>query len=265
MLEASGIRKRFGGLQALDGANVELERGEIVGLVGPNGSGKTTMLNVLSGFVRPDEGTVQFGGEQIQKLSPWDVSARGLRRTFQHPGMPFRMTGRELLLCGGDLPTAGSVRGALFLPRRVRDERRAAMAKAERLLEMLHLTHVADGSAAELSGGQQKLLSLGLVLMNEPQALLLDEPTAGVNPTLRLSLIDALHTIRDQGTSLLIVEHDMGFISALCDRVFVLDKGRDVVCCPPSELHSHPEVVEAYLGKPREQVRGGRAKEEPLP
>lgn len=262
MLEANGIRKRFGGLQALSGADVSLGANEIVGLVGPNGSGKTTMLNVLSGFVRPDGGEVLFQGKPVHGLSPWDISARGLRRTFQHPGMPGRMTGRELLLCGGSLPTAGTIRGSLFRRERVRQERRRALEKAEQLLETLLLTHVADIAAADLSGGQQKLLSLGVVLMNEPAALLLDEPTAGVNPTLRRSLIESLRRIRDNGTALLIVEHDMGFITALCDRVFVLDKGTDVVCCRPEELKDHPEVVEAYLGKPRDHVRGRTARTE---
>ena len=251
MLEARGVRKSFGGVQALDGASVEVGAGEIVGLVGPNGSGKTTMLNVLSGFVTPDEGEVLLHGKAVHGLQPWDVSSRGMRRTFQLPGMPERMTTREVLVCGGHLPVGASIWRGLFQRSAVRRETTAAVHRADELLEMLQLERVADLPAAKLSGGQQKLVSLGVVLMSEPQVLLLDEPTAGVNPTLRVKLAEALQHIRAQGTSLLIVEHDMAFIGALCDRVFVLDQGRDVVSCTPAELSRHPEVVEAYLGKAR--------------
>jgi branched-chain amino acid transport system ATP-binding protein len=261
MLEAKGVRKHFGGVQALDGAGIEVREGEIVGLVGPNGSGKTTMLNVLSGFVEPDEGHVLLEGRPVQGMPSWDISKLGMRRTFQQPGMPERMTTREVMLCGAELETSSTIWGAMVRPGVVRRERNEALRRADELLETLQLSHVAELRAAQLSGGQQKLLSLGVVLMAEPKVLLLDEPTAGVNPTLRLGLVDALRRIRAEGVSLLIVEHDMAFIGALCDRVFVLDRGRDVVSCSPSELREHPEVVEAYLGKPRE-ARGRQRRKE---
>lgn len=255
MLEARGVRKRFGGVEALRDAELELGENEIVGLIGPNGSGKTTMLNVLSGFTPPDAGEIRLQGARIDGMNAWQISKSGLRRTFQHPGMPAMMSPREVLLCGAKLGHGERIIDVLLRPRAVRLERHTASERADEMLEVLQLTHVGDTPSSDLSGGQQKLLSLGVALMDEPSVLLLDEPTAGVNPTLRVGLVEAIKQIRARGTTVLIVEHDMDFIGALCERVYVLDKGRNVVMCHPQELHEHPEVVEAYLGQPVERRR----------
>lgn len=248
MLAAKNVTKRFAGVSALNAASIDVDQGEIVGLVGPNGSGKTTLLNALSGFLRPDEGEVSLSGRRIEGLPAWRIGRLGLRRTFQLPSPPGRMTVTEAMLCGGNLDRGASILGSLFGRGRTQREQDAALEKAHDLLLTLELGDLAHHPAASLSGGQQKLLGLGMALMGDPSVLLLDEPTAGVNPTLRRRLLERLREIRGAGTSLLVVEHDMEFVGALCDRVYVLDKGEVITCCAPEELHDDPRVVAAYLG-----------------
>jgi ABC-type branched-subunit amino acid transport system ATPase component len=255
MLVAEGISKHFSGIVALRGVDMEVSPGEIVGLVGPNGSGKSTLLNALSGFIRPDSGKVIFHGERLERRRPWDIAARGLQRTFQIPTPPQRMTVLEVMLTGAHLPRGATVSQSLFRPRRVRAEQREAIERAARLLDELTLVELQHQAAGSLSGGQQKLLALGVALMSDPDLLLLDEPTAGVNRSLRRVLVGRLRAVNEAGTALMIVEHDMGFVGELCSRVYVLDKGEVLTCCPPSELVTNPRVVEAYLGS-RRQRRG---------
>jgi ABC-type branched-subunit amino acid transport system ATPase component len=253
VLVAEQVSKRFSGVTALDGVDVEIAGGEIAGLVGPNGSGKSTLLGVLSGFVRPDGGRVKFDDTYVRRPRPWTLAAMGVRRTFQLPQEPRRMTVLETMLTGDDLTVGATIGGSLFRRRRVASEQRDAIAKARRLLEELTLSDLGDRAAGSLSGGQQKLLSLGVALMGEPRVLLLDEPAAGVNPNLRKTLVDRLRAAHASGTTLLVIEHDMGFVADLCERVYVLDRGRLVTCCAPGELASDPRVVEAYLGKKKER------------
>lgn len=248
MLVAEGLSKRFSGVAALEGVGMEVGPGEVVGLVGPNGSGKSTLLNVLSAFVRADAGTVTLDGERIDRRRPWDVARRGVQRTFQLPAQPQRMTVLEVMLLGADLARGATLAGSLLQRRRVKSEQARAIERARSLLEALTLLELEQHAAGTLSGGQQKLLSLGVALMGDPRALLLDEPTAGINPSLRRTLVDRLRAVHEDGTALVIVEHDMGFVAELCGRVYVLDKGRVVTCCAPTELVSNPQVVEAYLG-----------------
>jgi ABC-type branched-subunit amino acid transport system ATPase component len=262
VLAAEGIEKRFSGVTALADVDVEVGEDEIVGLVGPNGSGKSTLLGALSGFIHPDEGRVTLDGRRIDRLRPWSVSRLGVRRTFQLPAQPERMTVLETMLTGAELPTGATIHGSLFRPRGVAAEQRAAIERARELLEELTLLELEDHAAGALSGGQQKLLSLGVALMGEPRILLLDEPTAGVHPRLRRTVVERLRAVRSGGTALVIVEHDMGFVGELCQRVYVLDRGSVVTCCPPSELAADPRVVEAYLGTKR---RPGAARESRAP
>jgi branched-chain amino acid transport system ATP-binding protein len=251
MLTASDVRKSFRGLAALDGATLELHEGEILGLVGPNGSGKSTLLNTLSGFLAPDSGEVTFLGQRIDRRRPWEISRLGLRRTFQLAAQPEKMTVLEVMLAGADMPLGAGAWAGILRPRRVAAEQREAVQRARELLDELLLLPLEHHAAGRLSGGQQKLLSLGAALMASPRVLLLDEPTAGVNPTLRRTLIDRLRETRVRGTTLVIVEHDMGFVGELCDRVYVLDKGAVITCCKPHELAEDARVVEAYLGSAR--------------
>ncbi len=249
MLVAEGIHKRFGGMAALDGADVEVGAEEIVGVVGPNGSGKSTLLNVLSGFLNPDAGSVVFMGHRIEHSRPWQIARLGLLRTFQLPAQPERMTTLEVMLSGARLPRGSSAWRSLLRPRQVALEQGAAVERARELLDELTLLELQHHAAGMLSGGQQKLLALGAALMGEPRMLLLDEPTAGVHPSLRRTLVERLRSVRSAGTTLVIVEHDMSFVRELCERAYVLDKGRVVTCLPPSELARDERVVEAYLGR----------------
>jgi branched-chain amino acid transport system ATP-binding protein len=249
MLVVDGIKKHFAGVAALDGAGIEVRSGESVGLVGPNGSGKSTLLNCISGFERPDAGSVTLLGKNVTGKEPWDVAKFGLVRTFQHANLPTRMSVMDLMLTGGRLTHGETIRWALLSRKRVRQEERDATDRAWSILERIKLDKLASHPGGKLSGGQQKLLSLGMALMGDPKILMLDEPTAGVNPSLRVELAEHLRTLQTEGVTLLTVEHDMRFISDTCDRVYVLDRGQMITCCAPSELSEHPEVLEAYLGR----------------
>lgn len=248
MLVAKGVTKYFDGVTALDGVAMEVAPGEVVGLVGPNGSGKSTLLSIIGASQRLDSGTVTFGGVRIDRSSPWDVARIGLERTFQLPKMPERMTVLEVMLVGARLPMGGKLLNSFLRPRRTRQEESLFVQRARELLDELTLLGLEHHAAGLLSGGQQKLLSLGAALMADPRLLLLDEPTAGVNPSLRGVLVDRLRSVHSRGTAIVVVEHDMGFVADLCERVYVLDMGKVITCCPPSELAGNPRVVEAYLG-----------------
>ena len=249
MLRTEGVSKSFGGFEVLKHVSLEVAQGEIVGLLGPNGSGKTTLLNIVSGFLRASGGRISYDGREIGAMAPNRISQLGMRRTFQLPRMPAKMSCAEVLLTSVQ-QMAGSGVFSLFLqPGKVRQEERAARRRVFDMIERLSLGPVADRPAAALSGGQQKLLALGAAVLGGAKLLLLDEPTAGVNPALRLTLVDTLHEIRKQGVTLVVVEHDMGFIGKLCDRCVVLDRGTLIANCKPSELLDNREVVEAYLGR----------------
>lgn len=249
MLVVDDIAKRFAGIAAVAGASLTVHQGESVGLVGPNGSGKSTLLNVISGFDKPDSGVVTLNGHTLTGRQPWDIAGYGLRRTFQRADQPAGLSVMEVMLLGANLRFGSTVRANIFTPRRVRQEEREAIAHARTLLVRLKLDQLADHPAGKLSGGQQKLLALGTVLMSRPQVILLDEPTAGVNPTLRVQLAEQLRSLQAEGLTILTVEHDMRFVADTCDRVYVLDKGAVLTNCAPHELASNPRVLEAYLGK----------------
>lgn len=249
MLKTEAISKHFGGFHVLGDVALNVRQGEIVGLLGPNGSGKTTLLNIVSGFLPPSGGRVIYDGRDITGAEPHRISRLGMRRTFQLPRMPARMSCAEVLLTSVEQPAGASALRLFTSPGRVRAEEREARGRVFEMLDRLSLRPVADRPAAALSGGQQKLLALGAAILGGARMLLLDEPTAGVNPALRLSLVDTLHEIRRQGVTLLVVEHDMGFIGRLCDRCVVLDRGKLIADCKPAELLDNDEVVEAYLGR----------------
>lgn len=263
MLVVEGIKKHFAGVAALDGASIEVLAGESVGLVGPNGSGKSTLLNVASGFETADEGSVQLLGTNVSGNEPWDIAKLGLVRTFQHANLPTKMSVMDLMLVGGQLGRGETIRHSLFSRRRVRDEQADATDKAWGILERIKLDSLASHPGGKLSGGQQKLLSLGMALMGDPKILMLDEPTAGVNPSLRIELAGQLRKLQAEGVTLLTVEHDMRFIADVCDRVYVLDRGRMIASCAPSELSDHPGVLEAYLGRSGSKAVADSAKKEP--
>ena len=250
MLTVADVSVAFGGFQALKGASLNVGAGEIVGLVGPNGSGKSTLLNVIAGVQVPDSGTVELDGRALPLGSIERIAARGLGRTFQVPRLAQRLTVFDNMMAGaGNQP--GERLGDLFLrPRAVARAERANEERAVAILKRLDLLHKANGIAGALSGGQQKLLTMGVLLMADPKILLLDEPAAGVNPVLIDQQVAFLKSLRDEGRSILIVEHNMEMISSVCDRVYVLDAGSMIATGTPAEIRANEDVIRSYLGQP---------------
>lgn len=247
LLQLHDVHKAFGGNQVLTGLDFSVEAGEIVGLLGPNGCGKSTVLNAITGYCPIDAGQIGVNGQRVSGLAPHQVAARGIRRTFQFPSMPTRMTVKEAAIAG--LTRHHGLLGTLFGTRATRESEREARQRADELLAQLLLDKVANQPAAAISGGQKKLLGIACALMEQPTLLLLDEPMAGVHPNLRTELVQRLKDINQQGVTLVIIEHDMHFIAETCGRCVVLDKGRAVANCTPAELERNQNVVEAYLGK----------------
>ena len=247
LLTVDGLRKQFGGITALDGATVDVGQG-VTGLIGPNGAGKTTLFNCITGFLEPDGGQVRFGGEDITGERPAALAQQGLVRTFQIPRELESMTVRENLLLAtpdqfGERLTGTWRRGGRF----AEDERRARR-RAEETAEFFELDHLLDEPAGNLSGGQRKLLELARALLTDPDMLLLDEPMAGVNPSLQRKILDRIHDLEAQGYAFLLVEHDIDVIMEHCERVIVLHRGEQLTAGTPGEVRSDERVIEAYLG-----------------
>lgn len=254
ILETSDIGCSFGKFKALDAVSVRVTEGAAVAIVGPNGSGKSTLLNVISGFVAADTGTVSLGGRSVDGSAPWRIAAHGVRRTFQHANLPARMTVLELMVASATLPNDNSVLRSALRYRTALHERRAAVETARELLTWLELSAFEEHRAGDLSGGQQKLIGLGAALMGKPRLLLLDEPMAGVNPTLRAKLAERLRELQTRGMTIVFVEHDMKFVARTADSVYVLDRGSVVALSSPSELAANDAVRRAYLGSAAEHL-----------
>ncbi len=231
ILEVSGVTKRFGGVTAVNRCSLSLARGKIYGLIGPNGSGKTTLFNCITGLERRDEGEVRFKGGRIDGLKPHQVARRGIGRTFQIIRVFPELTALENLL----VVTQGPFE--------------AARRRAEELLRFVTLDRLQNEYAGNLSYGQQKLLEFVRVLMTDPELILLDEPAAGVNPTLLNELLAAITGLRDQGKTILIVEHDMKVVMGLSETIFVLDYGEKIAEGPPGVIQADARVIEAYFGR----------------
>ncbi len=233
-LATEGIVKRFGGLTALDHVSFEIESGELVGLIGPNGSGKTTFLNVLSGFYRPDEGRAWFEGRAVAGREPSELAGRGIARSFQVTKIFRRISVLDNLLVPG--LTDWSVTPG------------AAAEKGRMILDRLDLGRLADEPAANLSGGQAKLLEFGRIMMLDPKLVLLDEPFGGVHPRLKRLMHDTIRDWNAGGTSIILISHDMGSIFDLCRRIVALQNGQVIANGPPAAVRKDPAVLEAYLG-----------------
>jgi neutral amino acid transport system ATP-binding protein len=249
LLAAGGLIKNFGGIRAVDHASIEVAPGSITGLIGPNGAGKTTLFNLLSSFIRPDQGRVLFDGEPIQHLQPYQIAQRGMVRTFQVARVLSRLSVLENMLLAAQQQTGEKFWSAWFLPKQIAKEEKELRERAMAILQSVGLAHMAHEYAGALSGGQRKLLEMARALMTRPKLILLDEPAAGVNPTLINQICDHIVNWNKEGMTFLIIEHNMDVIMSLCDRVWVLAEGRNLAVGTPGEIQTNPQVLEAYLGQ----------------
>ncbi len=249
ILKVRDMTKDFGGLRAIDSVTFEVNKGEFVGLIGPNGCGKTTTFNCISGLLDATEGEVEIFGEDATKLRPDEIQKLGLTRTFQHTLLWREMTSIENLLIPPRNQFGTNPLHALFTYFR-RNEEEERLAKAYRTLESLEITHMAHNLTSELSGGQSKLVDIGRALMGEPELLLLDEPVAGVAGPLAEKIFNNLRKIvTETNISILVIEHNMDFIlRAGVDRIIVMDQGKVLMEGTPDEVKDSKEVIEAYLG-----------------
>jgi ABC-type branched-subunit amino acid transport system ATPase component len=250
LLRTEGIKKAYGGVQALNGATVEVVEGTVAGLIGPNGSGKTTLFNVITGYERADEGDVWFGGTVLTGASPDKVFAAGIGRTFQLTRIFPRLTVIENML----IAAQGREKPKNMLAWFGRDAWTHHRRHAMDLLEFVGIERHANLLAGSLSYGQRKLLELAYVLVADPRVILLDEPAGGVNPTLVNHIADRIRQLNDeQGKTFLIVEHNMEFVMGLCSTITVLESGATVVSGPPDIVRSDKRVLDAYLGADLEE------------
>lgn len=249
LLAASGLYKSFGGVTAVNDASIEVAQGSITGLIGPNGAGKTTLFNLLSNFIRPDRGRVLFDGEPIQQLQPHQIAQQGMIRTFQVARVLSRLSVLENMLLAAQHQTGENFWSAWLQFRQVAKEEKELKERAYAILESVGLAHMAHAYAGSLSGGQRKLLEMARALMVQPKLILLDEPAAGVNPTLINQICHYITTWNREGLTFLIIEHNMDVIMSLCDRVWVLAEGRNLAVGSPSEIQTNSQVLEAYLGQ----------------
>ena len=249
-LQVEGLRKEFGGITAVDDASFRVERGSLTGLIGPNGAGKSTTFNLITGMLDPDAGTVTFDGEDITGLEPHAIANRGLVRTFQIARELQDMTVLENMMLAPTGQRGESLWRSVTPGFRgtVVDQESDLLGRVWEVLEFFDIDHIAEENAGNLSGGQRKLLELARALLTDPDVLLLDEPFAGVNPSLEKRLLEHIHQLREQGYTFLLVEHDMDLIMENCERVIVLHQGRILTEGTPAEIQANEAVIEAYLG-----------------
>lgn len=249
ILAASGLVKRFGGLAAVDQAAIEVTRGSITGLIGPNGAGKTTLFNLLSNFIRPDQGSIVFDGAPIHTRQSHQIAQMGMVRTFQVARVLSRLSVLDNMLLAVQRQMGENFWHTWFKQTQIAQEERSQRERAMHILDSIGLVHMAHEYAGALSGGQRKLLEMGRALMTDPKLILLDEPAAGVNPTLINQICDRIQTWNREGMSFLIIEHNMDVIMSICDRVWVLAEGRNLATGTPAEIQTDARVLEAYLGQ----------------
>jgi neutral amino acid transport system ATP-binding protein len=253
ILDVRDVQKRFGGLQALSGATLDVARGSITALIGPNGAGKTTLFHAVTGFYKPDEGRIAFDGEQIGGKPPHRIARRGLVRTFQLTKALTRMSVLENVMLAAPSQPGERLVNVLFRPLATRNREQEVEQEAMELLRLVRLDRLADEYAGTLSGGQRKLLEFARALMARPKMILLDEPMAGVNPTLGLQLLDHMRLMQEErGLTFLLIEHDMEVVMTVSERVIVMNEGHVIADGAPDVVRNDQRVIDAYLGTHRE-------------
>lgn len=249
ILEVQDVTKSFGGVRAINGCSLSVAGGSITGLIGPNGAGKTTLFNVITGFLKPDSGRILFRGERIDGLPPHRIFRKGIVRTFQIPRELKSMTVLENLMLVPTGQAGEQIWNPWLFGFKVSRQEEQIIEKALEVLEFIDLLHLQDEYAANLSGGQKKLLELARTLMCDPRLILLDEPGAGVNRTLMRKLVADIERLRrEKGITFFVIEHDMDLVTQLCDTVIVMSEGAKLAEGKPEEIKRDERVLEAYLG-----------------
>ena len=250
LLEVSGASVRFGGLTAVNEVSFEAEPGEVRALIGPNGAGKTTLFKAIAGEEPLSAGAIRFQGEPIQALTPHEISALGVRRTFQNGGLFGELTALENILAGLHTRIPSSFGGLLLGTRAARGAEKNGTRRARELLEMMGIPHVAEQWARDLSGGQQRMVEIVRALATDPPLLLLDEPAVGLAPPAREELMKIIRRlVEEENIAVILIEHAIEFVMTVCDSLMVLNNGELIAEGPPEEVRRNREVLEAYLGR----------------
>ena len=249
MLRVERITQKFGGLTALDNIDIRLRSREIVGVIGPNGAGKTTLFNVITGIYNPSEGKIYLEGTDITGKKPYQIAELGISRTFQNIRLFKKLTVMDNVKVGMHTRTKSNLFDAVFKTGRRNREERQAMEKASAILEFLHLKELRYHLADSLPYGAQRRLEIARCLATDPKVILLDEPAAGMNEQETLELTEILYSLKENGCTILLIEHDMKFVMNICDRLYVLDYGQQIAQGLPQEIKNNQRVIEAYLGK----------------